>query len=243
MVTIGVDEVGRGCWAGPLVAAAVYFYRPTGPDQELGPQLADSKQISARRREQAFELIVAQARVGLGWVSPQTIDQLGLTQAQTQAMDQALANLGPNSTPSQIIVDGVINYLAHYPTSRVQPGADRTVPTVMAASIVAKVCPGSLLPATRPPLSELGVGPTQGLRHGRPPPAADGPKTGGRAAPLQLSPGGESLPDLSSFGRRMIKLIGRLEIVGLVESRQMADNSIDAKNIVRCVHPGESAST
>ena len=139
MVTIGVDEVGRGCWAGPLVAAAVYFYRPTGPDQKLGPQLADSKQISARRREQAFELIVAQARVGLGWVSPQTIDQLGLTQAQTQAMDQALANLGPDSTPSQIIVDGVINYLAHYPTSRVQPGADRTVPTVMAASIVAKV--------------------------------------------------------------------------------------------------------
>ena len=139
MVTIGVDEVGRGCWAGPLVAAAVYFYRPAGPDQELGPQLADSKQISARRREQAFELIAAQARVGLGWVSPQTIDRLGLTQAQTQAMDRALASLGPDSTPGQIIVDGVINYLAHHPTSRVQPGADRAVPTVMAASIAAKV--------------------------------------------------------------------------------------------------------
>ena len=139
MVTIGIDEVGRGCWAGPLVAAAVWFDRAGQPGPDLRQQLADSKQLSARQRERAFDLIVAQARIGLGWVSPRTIDRLGLSRAQTLAMDQALSQLGSRPSPSRIIIDGKINYLAHQPGSQVQTQADRSVPTVMAASIIAKV--------------------------------------------------------------------------------------------------------
>lgn len=139
MMTIGIDEVGRGCWAGPLVAAAVCFDRPGGPGRRLRRQLADSKQLTPRRREELFRLIAARTRIGLGWVSPAAIDRFGLTRAQTLAMDRALAGLGHRPKNCRIIIDGPINYLAHRPASRPLARADQTVPAVMAASIAAKV--------------------------------------------------------------------------------------------------------
>ena len=136
VVTIGVDEAGRGCWAGPLVAAAVYF--PTAPNQQL-KQLNDSKQLSAARREQLFDLILDQAQIGVGWASPNLIDNQGLTAAQVRAMSQALANLPDRPKRSRIIVDGSVNYLADQTNSHCQPRADSTVVAVMAASVIAKV--------------------------------------------------------------------------------------------------------
>ena len=136
VVTIGVDEAGRGCWAGPLVAAAVYF--PADPDKHLAG-LNDSKQLSATQRERLFVLISDQAQIGVGWASPRLIDDQGLTAAQVRAMSQALANLPDRPDHSRIIVDGSVNYLAGTPGSYCQPRADSTVAAVMAASIVAKV--------------------------------------------------------------------------------------------------------
>lgn len=136
MLTIGVDEAGRGCWAGPLVAAAVYFPKPT-PTATWG--LADSKKLSAAARDRLFALIVDRALVGIGMASPNLIDNQGLSAAQTQAMSQAVANLPAPTQDCQIIVDGSVNYLPQAKNSRCQVGADGTVAAVMAAGIVAKV--------------------------------------------------------------------------------------------------------
>lgn len=136
MITIGVDEAGRGCWAGPLVAAAVYF--PPGPKRQLAG-LGDSKQLSPGRRSQLFDLIMRQARVGIGWASPRLIDNQGLSAAQIQAMSQALAGLANRPKDSRIIVDGSVNYLKSYPGSRCQVKADAQVEAVMAAGVIAKV--------------------------------------------------------------------------------------------------------
>ena len=138
-MTIGIDEVGRGCWAGPLVAAAVCWSSPGGPNSELQSQLADSKQLSAARRQSVFQLIRPQARIGLGWVSPESIDDYGLSQAQTQAMEQALVSLGPDLKLEPVIIDGSVNYLPDHPASQTQVRADSTIPTVIAAGIAAKV--------------------------------------------------------------------------------------------------------
>lgn len=135
MVTIGVDEAGRGCWAGPLVAAAVYF--PAPGQQPSG--LDDSKRLSARQRERLFERLLGSACIGIGWASPRLIDASGLSAAQTQAMNQALDGLPCLPKDRQIIVDGSVNYLAGRTGSRCQPRADSTVEAVMAAGIVAKV--------------------------------------------------------------------------------------------------------
>jgi len=132
MTLIGIDEVGRGCWAGPLVAGAVALERPiTG--------LRDSKQLGKARREQLAVQIQAEAlAVGLGWVWPAELDEWGVSWAVKTAMQRALAaaaDLGYD----EVIIDGNINYLAETPRSRALIKADASVPAVSAASIVAKV--------------------------------------------------------------------------------------------------------
>lgn len=127
---VGIDEVGRGCWAGPLVAAAVLLKEPI-------EGLRDSKLLSKKQREYFAELIVQNAYVGVGWVSPQDVDRLGLTAAVRQAMQQAFVEL--NQDCDDIIVDGNLNFLASDPRARALVKADQTVPAVSAASIVAKV--------------------------------------------------------------------------------------------------------
>lgn len=134
MVTIGIDEAGRGCWAGPLVAAAVYF--PAGAELK---RLNDSKKLSAGERSRLFDLIVTKGRVGIGWASPKTIDDQGLTAGQRLAMAWALAGLGRLPDQRQIIIDGPVNYLSSTPGVRCLVRADSRIGAVMAASIVAKV--------------------------------------------------------------------------------------------------------
>lgn len=153
--TLGLDEVGRGCWAGPLVVAAVQLRRAI-------PGLRDSKKLSRSQREQLHALIRSQAdAIGVGWVFPDEIDAVGLTQAVGLAMVRALAEaqaLRPQHTYDSIVVDGTIDYVARaarqpqlcaaYPgldlagmsrLSQAVVRADDTVPAVSAASIVAKV--------------------------------------------------------------------------------------------------------
>jgi ribonuclease HII len=131
MLTVGIDEVGRGCWAGPLVAGAVLLAKPI-------PGLRDSKKLSKLQRERLTVLINAQALgIGLGWVSSGEIDTIGLTAAVGLAMRRALAQITVEY--DEVIIDGSFNFLADNPLTSTLIKADDLVPAVSAASIVAKV--------------------------------------------------------------------------------------------------------
>lgn len=128
---VGIDEVGRGCWAGPLVAGAVVLNTDIAG-------LKDSKKLSRLQRERlTLEIEASGAAIGLGWVTPAEIDEVGLTQAVRLAMERALDALLPGY--ERVIIDGNFNFLAHRPGTQAVIKADDSVPAVSAASIVAKV--------------------------------------------------------------------------------------------------------
>lgn len=137
MIVVGIDEAGRGCWAGPLVAAAVVLTTPI-------PSLTDSKKLSRKRREQLDTIIREQAAsYGLGWVAPDVIDEIGLTAATARAMSEALGQI--SCTYDQVIIDGNYNYLPDNLMATWQVKADATVPAVSAASVLAKVARDSYM--------------------------------------------------------------------------------------------------
>lgn len=128
---VGIDEVGRGCWAGPLVAGAVLL-------GESIPGLKDSKKLSKKQREQLdAEIKVSAVAFGIGWVTALEVDQLGLTAAVGLAMQRAMDGIAGDY--EQIIIDGNINYFSDNPKAQAVVAADNTVPAVSAASIIAKV--------------------------------------------------------------------------------------------------------
>lgn len=127
---IGIDEAGRGCWAGPLVAAAVLL----GKDI---PGLADSKKLSAKQRTILSLQIKETATYGIGWVYAQEIDEIGLTRATQKAMREALNQI--EDSYDEVVIDGNFNYLPEVRNVTVIPKADSLVPAVSAASIIAKV--------------------------------------------------------------------------------------------------------
>lgn len=143
MKQIGIDEVGRGCWAGPLVAGAVML--PTNFSLKNCPlELRDSKKLSKKQRDVAAEWIHENAvAAGLGWVWPGEIDEHGLTWAVKTAMERAAAEI--QAGYDEIIVDGNINYFADNPKAKAIIKADDSVPCVSAASIVAKVARDSYM--------------------------------------------------------------------------------------------------
>jgi ribonuclease HII len=131
MVTVGIDEVGRGCWAGPLLAGAVILGKPIDG-------LKDSKKLSKKQREKlSAEIKVLAKAIGLGWVQPAEIDDIGLTAAVKLAMQRAIDEIKINY--EEIIIDGNLNFFPENPKARAVVKADDTVPAVSAASIVAKV--------------------------------------------------------------------------------------------------------
>jgi ribonuclease HII len=128
----GVDEAGRGPLAGPVVAAAVIL-------DELQPirGLADSKVLTARRRELLYEQILARALcVSVAEANVEEIDRLNILQATLLAMQRAVARL--RLSPRRVLVDG--NRLPELTaTARAVVKGDARVPVIAAASIVAKV--------------------------------------------------------------------------------------------------------
>jgi ribonuclease HII len=128
----GVDEVGRGPLAGPVVAAAVVFR----PDEYLDG-VRDSKQLSPKRREEFFLKICERAvGVGLGIVSEKVIDRINILRATQQAMRRAVASL--DVKPDLVLVDGM--RIPHLNTlQKAIPGGDRISVSIAAASIIAKV--------------------------------------------------------------------------------------------------------
>jgi ribonuclease HII len=130
-MVVGIDEVGRGCWAGPLVAGAVLLQSPIAG-------LKDSKLLTKRARERLdAEIRVSATAFGLGWVTPIEIDAWGLTEAVRVAMRRAFEVI--TAPYERIVIDGNHNYFADVPRSECLIGADNLVPAVSAASIIAKV--------------------------------------------------------------------------------------------------------
>lgn len=132
---LGIDEVGRGPWAGPLVVGAVVL-----AGEEING-LTDSKKLTKKRREALYDEIYRKAAgVGLGWVDAAQIDEIGLSDALKLATKRAVQEI---HTPfHEIIIDGTINFLADTPLesyTTTMKKADLLVPSVSAASIVAKV--------------------------------------------------------------------------------------------------------
>lgn len=128
----GIDEAGRGPWAGPVVAAAVILPavgRPKG--------LADSKQLSAETRKELAIAIQACAMVGVGLASPEEIDQINILQATYLAMRRALEALP--QPPVAILIDGNSAPAdLPCPVETIIDG-DAHVASISAASIIAKV--------------------------------------------------------------------------------------------------------
>lgn len=126
----GVDEAGRGPLAGPLVAAAVIL-------TELVPGVDDSKRLTTARREALYETLRAGAHaIGVAIVAPETIDRVGIQQANYMAMAQAVQALG--TAPDFLLVDGFIIPGTPWPQKRLIKGDQRSL-SIAAASIVAKV--------------------------------------------------------------------------------------------------------
>lgn len=128
----GIDEAGRGPLAGPVVAAAVIL-----PEDFFLPGLNDSKKLSAKKREELFDLICQQAvAVGIGMSDSQEIDQINILRANHKAMERAVADL--NLCPDYLLIDGnsapafSIPYLPLI-------GGDSVSASIAAASIIAKV--------------------------------------------------------------------------------------------------------
>jgi ribonuclease HII len=139
---VGIDEVGRGCWAGPVVAAAVVLPELDAASAELLESLRDSKVLSRAQRVKLDAQIRQHAMaIGIGWVSPRRVDMYGLTSAVRMAMEEALHAVAMPDL--DVVIDGNYNFLAHLDQTQRKittlVKADATVPAVSAASIIAKV--------------------------------------------------------------------------------------------------------
>lgn len=127
----GIDEAGRGPWAGPVVAAAVILSPDCVPEG-----IADSKQLSAPRREVLLEAILRDAQCGIGVATVEEIDQHNILQATFLAMQRAVANLP--IAPAAALVDGNRAPLLPCAVHTLVKGDQHSF-SVAAASIVAKV--------------------------------------------------------------------------------------------------------
>ena len=128
----GIDEAGRGPLAGPVVAGAVIL--PTDHDILW---LNDSKQLSAKRREELYDIIMKEAvAVGVGYASPARIDEINILQATYEAMREAVSKLPVR--PQILLNDAVTIPRVEIPQVPIIKGDAKSV-SIAAASIIAKV--------------------------------------------------------------------------------------------------------
>ncbi|PFA23942.1 ribonuclease HII [Bacillus cereus] len=127
----GIDEVGRGPLAGPVVTAAVVL-----PEDFYIPGLNDSKKLSEAKRERFYDEINAKAiAIGVGIISPQVIDEINIYQATKRAMLDAIANL--SCTPEHLLIDAM-KLPSPIPQTSIVKGDTKSI-SISAASIIAKV--------------------------------------------------------------------------------------------------------
>jgi ribonuclease HII len=151
----GIDEVGRGPLAGPVVAAAVILPEGTRLDQ-----LNDSKKLSPKRREKLFGPIYKHAlSVGIGIVDPVEIDRINILQASLLSMAMAVDNLFPR--PDFLLVDGTFPINRSLPQECVKQGDSRCL-SIAAASVVAKVTRDRIMKCYDDEFPEFGFGKHKG---------------------------------------------------------------------------------
>jgi ribonuclease HII len=131
-VVVGIDEVGRGAWAGPLTLAAAVV-----PQDRRVNKIRDSKMLTEREREALFDRVgdwcVAWA---VGHASPQECDELGMSEAQRLAAQRALADLGLPA--DRVLLDGNWDFVGAGTSEMIVKGDARCL-SIAAASILAKV--------------------------------------------------------------------------------------------------------
>ena len=131
-VVVGLDEVGRGAWAGPLTVGAAVL-----PTDRRVYGVRDSKQLSAPRREQLFSRVGEWCRAwAVGHASHEECDELGMSAAQRLAARRALDGLGLE--PDMVLMDGRWNFVGG-PNTRTLVKGDTTCLSISTASILAKV--------------------------------------------------------------------------------------------------------
>lgn len=129
-IIAGIDEAGRGPWAGPVVAAAVILDPETLPEG-----VRDSKKLSEKRRGEVASALWEVASIGVGVASVEEIDKVNILQATLLAMSRAAANLPLR--PDACIVDGTIKPKLRAPAYTVVKGDAKSF-SIAAASIIAK---------------------------------------------------------------------------------------------------------
>lgn len=135
-VVVGCDEAGRGCLAGPVVAAAVVF----APGAEPPPGLDDSKRLTPEARAALVPEIRARAlAVGVGRCSPAEIDRLNILWASMEAMRRAVEALDLGAAPDTVLVDGNRTIPGVPWIQQALVGGDARSGSIAAASVVAKV--------------------------------------------------------------------------------------------------------
>jgi len=133
-IVVGIDEVGRGSWAGPVTVCAVV------PDATHLPGIRDSKLLTPEEREIAAAKVKSWARgIGVGHASYEECDVEGMTEALRRAAVRALDQLEAQGfVPDRIILDGKFDYLRMPRTVHTIIKGDQKVLSVAAASVVAK---------------------------------------------------------------------------------------------------------
>jgi ribonuclease HII len=130
-IIAGMDEAGRGAWAGPVVAAAVIL-----PKWAKLPQLTDSKLLSARQRDELFDLITAKCEHSYGLATHEEVDKHGLLHATFLAYKRALEKLPVK--PDHLMIDGKDKFEFEIPHTSIIKG-DQKIRSISAASIIAQV--------------------------------------------------------------------------------------------------------
>ena len=129
MIIAGVDEVGRGCLAGPVTVAAVILKNPIS-------ELRDSKQISPSKREALAKIIKEESIYSFASISNDKIDEINIHQATLLAMQEAIMNL--SIKPDLVYVDG--KFIPNIEVNcKAVIGGDKLISEISAASIIAKV--------------------------------------------------------------------------------------------------------
>jgi ribonuclease HII len=131
-VVVGMDEVGRGAWAGPLTVGAAVL-----PRDRRVYKVRDSKQLTAHEREALFDRIAGWCTAwGVGHASHEECDELGMSEAQRLAARRALEAMGP--APDRVLLDGKWDFVGGGIVDRLVRGDSRCL-SIAAASILAKV--------------------------------------------------------------------------------------------------------
>lgn len=154
----GVDEAGCGPWAGPVVAGAVVFRSFESVPQSLLDILDDSKKLTKKRREVAFEILKSDTKnafckIGVGIVSVEEIDKINIRNAAMRAMVRAVENL--NQPLKGVLVDGIAKPNLPFPYQTIIKGDSKSF-SIAAGSIIAKVTRDQMMDAVSKDFPEYG---------------------------------------------------------------------------------------